>query len=266
MRRKHALCIGINDYPGSGADLNGCINDALDWSNALRDRGYDVQVYVDSWATKANLTSALRDLVAGAGLGDRIVFTFSGHGTWVPDRSGDEADLRDEALVCYDYRAGGLLLDDELLEIFDRRKHGVRATIISDSCYSGTVSRAADFSGASSVAVPASAKPRFMPPENFLDADELEDARAVQDAPAKGKPRPGTVLVSGCAENEVAYDARIGDRYRGAMTAAALDVLKSNPRSTRAFYRRLEQELPSASFPQSPQLIASRSQGILRLI
>ena len=29
---KHALCIGINDYPGTGSDLSGCVNDANDWA------------------------------------------------------------------------------------------------------------------------------------------------------------------------------------------------------------------------------------------
>jgi hypothetical protein len=27
---KHALCIGINDYPGTKMDLDGCVNDAKD--------------------------------------------------------------------------------------------------------------------------------------------------------------------------------------------------------------------------------------------
>ena len=29
---KKALCIGINDYPGTGMDLRGCVNDADDWA------------------------------------------------------------------------------------------------------------------------------------------------------------------------------------------------------------------------------------------
>jgi hypothetical protein len=27
---KNALCIGINDYPGTQSDLKGCVNDAND--------------------------------------------------------------------------------------------------------------------------------------------------------------------------------------------------------------------------------------------
>ena len=36
-----SLCIGINDYPGTGSDLNGCVNDALDWAAELRGRGFE---------------------------------------------------------------------------------------------------------------------------------------------------------------------------------------------------------------------------------
>ena len=39
---KRALCIGINDYPGTGSDLAGCVNDANDWGDALQGRGFEV--------------------------------------------------------------------------------------------------------------------------------------------------------------------------------------------------------------------------------
>ncbi|MGE5839594.1 MAG: caspase family protein, partial [Deltaproteobacteria bacterium] len=37
---KRALCIGINDYPGTGSDLAGCVNDANDWAVLLKKRGF----------------------------------------------------------------------------------------------------------------------------------------------------------------------------------------------------------------------------------
>ena len=33
-----ALCVGINDYPGTNMDLAGCVNDAKDWQAAPRTR------------------------------------------------------------------------------------------------------------------------------------------------------------------------------------------------------------------------------------
>ena len=42
MPKKTALCIGINNYPGTQNDLNGCVNDANDWTAELKARGYTV--------------------------------------------------------------------------------------------------------------------------------------------------------------------------------------------------------------------------------
>ena len=32
---KKAVCIGINNYPGTSNDLQGCVNDANDWCALL---------------------------------------------------------------------------------------------------------------------------------------------------------------------------------------------------------------------------------------
>ena len=45
---KKALCIGINDYPGTANDLSGCVNDANDWVAELTTRGFAVQKLLDS--------------------------------------------------------------------------------------------------------------------------------------------------------------------------------------------------------------------------
>ena len=138
---KRALCIGINDYPGTDSDLSGCVNDAEDWAAMLGARGFEVSKLIDSEATKAAMVTAIRDLVGGAKKGDSVVVTYSGHGTWVPDDSGDEPDGRDEALCPYDIGAGNALLDDEIHELFSARAAGVRVLLISDSCHSGSVRR-----------------------------------------------------------------------------------------------------------------------------
>ena len=39
---KRALCMGINNYPGTGMDLQGCVNDATDWAAELTARGFQV--------------------------------------------------------------------------------------------------------------------------------------------------------------------------------------------------------------------------------
>ena len=87
---KRALCVGINDYPGTGSDLRGCVNDARDWEKELADRGYEVQILLDGAATRAGMVEALTALINEAKEGDCLVFTFSGHGSWQPDDDADE--------------------------------------------------------------------------------------------------------------------------------------------------------------------------------
>ena len=91
---KKALCIGINDYPGTASDLSGCVNDARDWAKELEKRGFAVAMLLDCEATKANMVEGIREHIGGSQPGDSIVITYSGHGTFVPDTSGDEPDGR----------------------------------------------------------------------------------------------------------------------------------------------------------------------------
>lgn len=62
MSNKLALCIGINDYPGADSDLNGCVNDAHDWSTALSGYGFTCRLLVDADATGKKIRSVLIDL------------------------------------------------------------------------------------------------------------------------------------------------------------------------------------------------------------
>lgn len=48
---KQALCIGINDYPGTSSDLAGCVNDANDWTKVLKQRGFAVTKFLNRQAT-----------------------------------------------------------------------------------------------------------------------------------------------------------------------------------------------------------------------
>lgn len=260
MRKRLAVCVGLN-YPGTSAALNGCINDAYDWRDELLARQYEVRVLLEP--TKVELVAELKGMLARVRFGDRVAFTYSGHGTWVPDRDGDEADGRDEALVCKDYTSGGLLLDDELAVLFSEVPFGVRRVILSDSCHSGTVSK---FAGVD-VGLPVinwrpadpGTRARFLPPANFLEGESLKAAERVQYAPAKGKPRTGPVLISGCADTEYSYDASFAGRPNGAFTRAALDALE-HAKTVGGWHKAIRERLPSTHYPQSPQLTATRYQ------
>jgi metacaspase-1 len=113
MEKKLALCIGINDYPGTGSDLSGCINDANDWSKILSQKGFTVKKLLDKEATKANILAEMKALIGQAVKGDSVIFQYSGHGTYIPDADNDETDTTDECLCPHDLSTKGPITDDE---------------------------------------------------------------------------------------------------------------------------------------------------------
>lgn len=255
MNKRYALTIGINDYPGTGNDLSGCVNDANDWRSELELRDFDVTMMLDSNATKANILDELRRNVSYLGYRDTLVVCYSGHGSWVPDQDYDEEDLRDEVWVAYDFPNGGLVNDDDLYGVFSKKKFGTKIVVLSDSCFSGTVTRFT-----SMIVNPASLhtkhleKVRYLPPGNFLEGNELH--RAIR-APAvhASESRTPALLISGCGEDEYSYDAWINGRYNGAFTYYALQQLKSGPRSYKEWHNMIRQVLPApTTYPQSPEL------------
>ncbi len=172
---KKALCIGINDYPGTASDLAGCVNDAGDWERELESRGFEVKKLLDQSATGVALREGIAHLLASAASGDCVVITYSGHGSFVPDKNGDEPDGTDECLCPHDVQAKGVITDDELFDLLSDRERGVRLIMISDSCHSGTVSRF------NPIVTPPTVKGRgapqrkvrFLPPASFLPARKL---------------------------------------------------------------------------------------------
>ena len=138
---KRALCVGINDYPGTGNDLAGCVNDANDWAAVLKKRGFTVEKMFNKKATGDAIRSAIKTLVTQAKRGDLVVVQYSGHGSYVPDEDGDEPDGTDECLCPYDITSKGPITDDEMFDLFSGRQQGVKVFMISDSCHSGTVAR-----------------------------------------------------------------------------------------------------------------------------
>jgi hypothetical protein len=265
---KKALCIGINNYPGTDMDLQGCVNDATDWAGVLSERGFKVASLLDDQATKAAMLKSMGELIGKAGKGDTLVITFSGHGTYQPDTDGDEIDGLDEALCPYDLQTNGeALTDDEIRNLFLTRKAGVRIVLISDSCHSGTVTRAAK------AEKDADSRPRFMPmgnwlPDKLLPKNRSGKVAATMSGPAGTSPlvaaysnKLGDLLLSGCKEgpNNFSYDARIKGRFNGAFTYYALKSLKAmKPGATYAeWHKAITKYLPSASYPQSPQIVGS---------
>jgi metacaspase-1 len=251
---KKALCIGINDYPGTQNDLSGCVNDASDWAAELTQRGFAVTRLLDAQATHAALSEAIEGLIQGAAKGDTLVITYSGHGTWVPDSSGDEPDGRDEALCPYDIGSAGPLLDDQIRQLFAARPAGVRILLISDSCHSGSVTR-----GKEEDLDPGHPRARFMPLESWMPANELPRASARPANLVGGLKRSGgDLLLAGCLDTQYSWDTSFRGRANGAFTYYALKALReSNPANYEAWFTAIRSYLPSTKLPQDPQILGS---------
>lgn len=251
---KKALCIGINDYPGTQNDLSGCVNDANDWAAELSRRGFTVTKLLDSQANLAAMRAAFRALIGGAADGDTVAITYSGHGTWVPDSSGDEPDGRDEALCPYDIGTKGPLLDDEIRSIFATCKAGVRILFLSDSCHSGSVIR-----GREDDLDPGGPRSRFLPLSDWMPKDELPPAVARAPKVVNGLKRVGgDLLLAGCMDSETSLDTRFQGRPNGAFTYYALKTLRERkPVSYEAWFNAIRTYLPSSRLPQTPQILGS---------
>lgn len=263
---KRSLHIGINDYPGTGNDLSGCVNDANDWQVTMEARGFHTTKVLDAEATKSNMQEAISTIVDDTGRDDIAVITYSGHGTWVPDEDGDEPDGRDEALCPYDITQGKILIDDELYEIFSERKRGARIIFISDSCHSGTVARVCNLMPETESDSWNFQKIRFLPPEFYIQDDEklLRRALQVENVRARSKIRAASVLLSGCKDDEYSYDAWFNGRPNGAFTYVALQTLKSlsETASYRDWYEEIRKILPHVNYPQTPQLSGTWQQRV----
>lgn len=99
---KSALLIGINRYQIPGNDLRGCVND-VKMIQAVLKKYYgfklaDITTLLDDQATTKAIRAGIQNLIKSAKAGDVLYLHFSGHGSNVPDKNGDEADNRDEIL------------------------------------------------------------------------------------------------------------------------------------------------------------------------
>lgn len=200
---RRALLIGIDSYPLlAGFNLEGCVQDALSLANLLRERFLfapeDVVLLLNEQATRDRILSALEDLAQRTGPDDVVVVHYSGHGSQVPDKDGDEGDGLDETLVAADSGRGRFpnrdVLDDELAVFFRRISAKTPyLTVILDCCHSGTGTR--DLFGARS---------RGLPPD-------LREGPPVPPHPrdsvfARKRQRPSYAFIGGCRDEEKSYE------------------------------------------------------------
>ena len=243
-----ALIVGIN-YTGSEYELRGCHNDAADWSMFLGDH-MPVKQMLEEEATKASVLRELCGVVDELHSGETGAFVWSGHGTQLPDRSGDEPDHWDEALVPYDMGNSWeqLLLDDELGTVFAGLVPGARLIFIADACCSGTMMRGHRKT--------AWRKDRYINPSCFgvtMHVDKSKPRRQLSgDIPALG-----VILYAGCQDEQSSEETQHNGRIGGVLTRYLIPAFKKTLAAGGAYvdvYKTLRDDLPSKHFSQVPEL------------
>jgi len=199
--------VGLNKvdpakYEGWDGALAACEFDAKDMLAIAKKRGFGVnQLLLTRSATVAAVTAAITDAAKVLKSGDIFLLSYAGHGGQVPDKNGDESDRKDETWVLYDRQ----LVDDELHGLYAKFKAGVRIVVISDSCHSGTVTRAVP------PWISGEPRPRFMPTqvgEAVYRAHKKEYDAIQKETRASEKLtlKATVLLVSGCQDNQVSLD------------------------------------------------------------
>ena len=230
---KHALLVGINDYPG-GNQLHGCINDIDDMAAYLKQHhGFadaDIETVRDKHATTKNILDALDAFVAGLAPGDRALFHYSGHGAQMPTKSDGEIDGLDEVIcpVDFDFTDAHAIRDDDFNRIFSKVPKGVELVWISDSCHSGTLERLIVAPGG------IRAKAREIPmPEHLRERVRAAARKKGKDwfLPKKltAASKLNVALISGCRSDQTSADAEIDGRFNGAATYFLLKGLRKEP-------------------------------------
>ena len=248
MARK-ALCIGIDSYrlperleaAAEGVALRGSVNDALAWADVLaREYGFDsVHVLLDGAATRDGLLKGIDELIGGSQEGDVLVMAYSGHGTYVVDKTTNGDERYDEAMVAHD----DLLTDDDFASFLDGLDEGAWLTVISDSCFAAGVldvesedtkprggRRAKGFR-------PKGFRPKGFRPKGFrpkhLPPDLLD--RPVLTPPDPEKPYPRRrvqearmreLLLAAAGPGQIAFDDDFDGLPQGVLTHYALRALR----------------------------------------
>jgi len=248
MAQGYSLHIGLNlldpnHYNGWDGELNACEFDANDMAKIANINGYKSEKIITSNATRTVIVDKIKSYANKLNKGDILWVTYSGHGGQVPDQNSDEQDAEDETWCLYD----GQLIDDELRNLWALFKEGVRILVISDSCHSGSILKAARMTviknqlGFSAKNLPSEiASSTYFEHKDFYD-QILEEHKVLNEIKASVK------LISGCQDNQYSYDGTFNGEFTGQLkkvwNGGKFDGNYSK------FHKKIVQKLPDYQTP-----------------
>jgi metacaspase-1 len=245
---KRALLIGIN-YTGTDSELQGCCNDISDIFVFLTKKGFEKKNiifltdvknpnYDSKLPTCENIIKYIKKIVSLCKPGDTLYVHYSGHGSYVSDRNGDEKDKRDECICPLDYENAGMIIDDTLNTLLVKSlQPGVKLRAVFDSCHSG-----------SCLDLPIR-----------MDTNKYE--RENNDVTNKD-----VIFMSGCRDIQTSADSSFDERSNGALTWSFLTTLDKNKTiSWKNLCIEMRKLLTDNGYDQVPQLDADRVEQFTKL-
>jgi hypothetical protein len=221
-----SIHIGLNavdpkHYSGWDGQLTACEFDANDMQALAKTQGFTkVTKRLTKRATRNRVLADIKAAAAKLKRNDIFFLTYSGHGGQVPNTGNDfEPDGYDETWCLYD----GELIDDELYAALKEFASGVRIFVLSDSCHSGTVLRAAHFNALGVTPVRPRMMPRDIALRVYMDHEKFYDNLQQRRSSPRKRMRATALLISGCQDNQTSAD---GDR-NGLFTETLLAVWKN---------------------------------------
>ncbi|TWU03022.1 Caspase domain protein [Symmachiella macrocystis] len=234
-----SLHIGVNevdpDTYGEVPRLRSAVKDAEAMEQIATDLEYQDTFHLHNEdATVSAVLTRIGEMALQIEPGGVAMVTYAGHGSEVPDDTGDEQSGRDQTWVLYDK----MLIDDQLRAMWGRFAPGVRVFFVSDSCHSGSMARTfkeainklkdntpqfllgtRDFIG------PDIPKERILPPDAALQAFSKYESEIVSTQWTCGNRGLGVIgatviSLAACQDDEVAGDGA----NNGVFTAALLQV------------------------------------------
>jgi hypothetical protein len=270
MAQMKAVLVGVEEYARSDIPpLRGCVNDVLLVRSILKGHfgldNEDIHVVLNSRATRAGILARLERMVDGAAPGDLLVFYFSGHGSQIRDRDGDElTDFLDELICPYDldWDRRRYILDDDLDRVFGALPDGVVLEAFFDCCFWGASPRTFDEYDQTAVLRP---DVRYLPPpldiaaryegdEDQIGVHRLENCQCFGDT---------NVLWGASAEGHSAAEDIFDGRVHGVFTyygcsfiASRFEQIVAREYSREQLLDDLRAYLRTRGYVQVPELAA----------
>ena len=223
---KYALVIGI-DYDG---ELPGCLTDANDMEVALKKQGYIVTKLLGRQCTARRLIQNFAYMCYYSYFGRyrELFIHYSGHGTRVRDRNGDELDGYDEAMVSYDKYA---ISDDTFVRYLQWLPRWTNVKILMDCCHSGTS---------------MDLQYRWHPDINrYFTNYKCRCAANIQ-------------MISGCQDDQVSAEVSMNGTPRGVMTTMFLKHVDDTFQFTKSLVKAMTESIVSMKMNQRPLFSSSR--------